>query len=406
MAEGLGTTRKRELMREIILSLHDGEDIRRAKERFVREVGSVTSVEIAEIEQALIAEGMPVEQIKQFCNVHALLFEEQLAQEAKDQSSPSHPVELFKAENRKIEEMCAKIEAALGSRRPGSVEFKETRASLLDLIEKLRPIDLHYVRKEQVLFPYLEKHDFTGPSTVMWGKHDDIRRMLKESIAAVKEAGSPDAIKEAGADHVTPLIEEIRGMITKEELILFPTAMERIEVPEWVEILKHGDEVGYAFISPPRETEFALNDLRALEAEGSVSDAEGTITMPSGTLSMDELVSIFSTLPIDLTFVDAQDGVRYFSEGADRIFTRPRSIIGRKVQACHPPRSLAAVEAILDDFKAGRKNSESFWLTMNGRFILIQYFAVRGKDGSYLGTLEASQDVTAIRALEGERRLL
>ena len=110
MAEGLGTTRKRDLIKSIILSLHEGEDVKRAKERFVREVGTVTSVEIAQIEQALIAEGMPPEQIKQFCNVHALLFEEQLQQETRNAASPSHPVQLFSAENRKIEELCGIFE--------------------------------------------------------------------------------------------------------------------------------------------------------------------------------------------------------------------------------------------------------------------------------------------------------
>jgi hypothetical protein len=130
------------------------------------------------------------------------------------------------------------------------------------------------------------------------------------------------------------------------------------------------------------------------------------IQLPTGALSLHQLVAIFSTLPVDLTFVDAEDRVRFFSEGPDRVFARSRAILGRKVHHCHPPRSVEVVDRILADFRSGRQNVAEFWINFQGRFVHIRYFAVRNGGNEYLGTLEVTQDLTALRRLEGERRLL
>jgi DUF438 domain-containing protein len=142
-----------------------------------------------------------------------------------------------------------------------------------------------------------------------------------------------------------------------------------------------------------------------LKATNQASIADG-IGLPTGTLALEQLIAIFSTLPVDLTFVDADDRVAFFSEGPNRVFARSRAIIGRKVQNCHPPRSVDVVDRILSDFREGRQNVAEFWIQFMGRFVHIRYFAVRAEDGRYLGTLEVTQDVGSIRALEGERRLL
>jgi DUF438 domain-containing protein len=130
------------------------------------------------------------------------------------------------------------------------------------------------------------------------------------------------------------------------------------------------------------------------------------VQFPSGTLSFEQLLGLFNNLPVDLTFVDAEDRVGFFSEGPDRVFARSRAIIGRAVQNCHPPKSMAIVEKILADFKAGRQSVSEFWIEMGGKFVHIRYFAVRDEAGAYLGTLEVTQDLTRLRALKGERRLL
>ncbi len=128
--------------------------------------------------------------------------------------------------------------------------------------------------------------------------------------------------------------------------------------------------------------------------------------MPTGNVTVEQLTSVLSTLPLDLTFVDADDRVAFFTEGPDRIFARSKAIIGRKVQHCHPPSSVDVVDRILDDFREGRQNVAEFWIDFHGKFVHIRYFAVRDKAGAYLGTVELTQDIAPLRALEGERRIL
>ena len=127
---------------------------------------------------------------------------------------------------------------------------------------------------------------------------------------------------------------------------------------------------------------------------------------PTGNVTVQQLTLVLSTLPLDLTFVDADDRVAFFTEGPDRIFARSKAIIGRKVQHCHPPSSVDVVDRILDDFRAGRQNVAEFWIDLRGKFAHIRYFAVRDKEGKYLGTVELTQDIAPLRQLTGERRLL
>jgi len=204
---------------------------------------------------------------------------------------------------------------------------------------------------------------------------------------------------------VSPLIEETEGMIFKEENILFPTSLEKLNPGDWVEILRESNDIGYAYIQKPGETGVLTKDLQAaLHEEPTFQD--GVVSMPNGTFCLTELTYLLNTLPIDLTFVDADDTVKYFSEGRGRIFRRTRAIIGRKVQNCHPPQSVDVVEKILTSFKEGIRDSVDFWINLEGKQVYIRYFAVRDNGGRYLGTLEVTQDITEIKKLEGEKRLL
>jgi uncharacterized protein len=128
--------------------------------------------------------------------------------------------------------------------------------------------------------------------------------------------------------------------------------------------------------------------------------------MSTGHVSVEQLTAVLSTLPLDLTFVDSEDRVAFFSEGPDRIFARSKAIIGRKVQHCHPPRSADTVNKILEDFRSGRENVAEFWINFHGKFVHIRYFAVRDTQGGYLGTVELTQDIAPLRGLQGEKRLL
>jgi len=207
----------------------------------------------------------------------------------------------------------------------------------------------------------------------------------------------------AAHDIAGPTIAAVDEMIFKEENILFPTSLETLTPEDWGMIYHESPRFGYCLAEPGDE----YDPPRTQPAEHSGSlPAGGAVVLPTGALSEDQLLGIFSVLPVDITFVDADDRVAFFSEGPDRVFERPRSIIGRKVQNCHPPSSVDVVERILSDFRAGRQNVAEFWIPLQERFVHIRYFAVRDRKGEYLGTVEVTQDLTHVRALEGERRLL
>jgi PAS domain S-box-containing protein len=377
---------RKRILKEILAKLHGGLPLEKAKEQFQAEIGPVTSREIFELEQSLLEDGVPAEEIKKFCNVHALLFDGSLEKSMEDPSDPAHPVALFKAENAEIKRRVDSARALLPSLKEG-IGADWVR----QLIGELRAVEKHYERKEHLLFPYLEKAGFYGPSKVMWGKHNEVRELFKKAAAA----GPADFPSAAQA-----LLDEVDGMIFKEESILFPASLEKLKPADWAEIFRESAQAGYVFIEPPAAAEEALD---IAQNRSSLSGA--VVSLPSGTLALGELTALLNALPVDLTFVDADDTVRYFSEGADRVFLRARSIIGRKVQNCHPPQSLGAVEKILKGFKDGSKSSEEFWINMKGRVIHIRYFALRGPEGKYLGSLEVTQDITAIKKLEGEKRL-
>jgi PAS domain S-box-containing protein len=201
------------------------------------------------------------------------------------------------------------------------------------------------------------------------------------------------------------LIEEVDGMIFKEEKILFPTSLEKLNVQDWVEILKETENVGYGFIAKPKETSLLIEELKRAVLEEPQAKEEA-ISFPTGEVKLEELLGIFNTLPVDITFIDKDDTVKFFSEGPNRIFLRTKSIIGRKVQNCHPPKSVHVVERILESFKEGKRDAVDFWINYKGKFVYIRYFAIRDRNRNYLGTLEVSQDVSNIRELEGEKRLL
>jgi PAS domain S-box-containing protein len=379
-------SRKKELVRSVIRQLHHGLPVEKAKEQILSEVGKLTSLEITDIEQSLIDEGVPPEEIKKFCNVHALLFEDALENVVGAPDSPSHPLALLSRENREIEKITEGVRAAV--RRADS-------AGVTAQLKRLAGLDRHYSLKENALFPSLEKHGFPGPSKVMWSKHDEVRGMLKKVLASE----TPDA-----AD-LDSLLAEVVGMIFKEENILFPAARERIPAKEWLAISRACNEIGYSFISG-HPLHDALQDAENADGNPSEMAHAGEVVVPTGRFSLEELTALLDTMPLDITFVDANDRVKYFSQSPDRIFVRATSVLGRDVKNCHPPQSVHKVTRIVESFKDGTRDHADFWIRLQGKLVHIRYFAVRNREGTYLGTLEMTQDITGIQSLSGERRLL
>lgn len=403
MSGSTGKNTKKEVMKDIILKLHQGLSAEAAKERFETEVGDISSTEIAEIEQALINDGLSPEEIKKFCNVHALIFQSALEKSASEETFPSHPVYLFRQENREIEKLVASVRSF--AEKPEEDEFPAFKAKLKEMLLTLRGIETHYERKEQLLFPFLEKQGFFGPSKVMWGKDNEVRDLLKTARQGIDHLSEWQELASYNKQSLEPLLEEVLGMIFKEENILFPTSLEKLSAADWVEILRESDDIGYVYIEKPEETGALMKELKTVLLEEPVF-RDNAVSFATGTLPLNELMYLLNTLPVDITYVDSEDRVKYFSDSKDRIFRRTRSVIGRNVENCHPPQSLEVVREIVASFKEGKRDRYEFWLTVKEKFLYVQFFAVRDKEGHYLGTLEVAQDVTEIRKLEGEKRLL
>lgn len=206
-------------------------------------------------------------------------------------------------------------------------------------------------------------------------------------------------------------MSEVNEMIFKEENILLPMALSKLTEDEWLKIARESEEIGFCLTAPEREwiPERAEEPVEALEQTEDTSTSgtpQGFIRFETGIVSVQQLELLLNHLPVDLTFIDENDVVRYFSHGKERIFARTKAVIGRTVQNCHPPQSVHVVEKLLEDFKAGRKDVEDFWIPIKDKFVYIRYFAVRDSEGRYLGTLEFTQNIAPIRALEGQKRIL
>ncbi|MFZ0390556.1 MAG: DUF438 domain-containing protein, partial [Calditrichia bacterium] len=397
--------KRKELLKELILKLHKGEGAEAIKKQIIRIMGKVPYGIVVEAEQELISEGLPAQEVLQLCDVHGQALKGLIDPEGAKTVEAGHPVHTFQKENEALITEIRKLEPVLEKIKKEQNEGK-LRQLLMDaraIYNALMDVDKHYRRKENLLFPYLEKYGITGPPTVMWGKDDEIRAQLKAALTVLTNDGQINP-EEASAlvDLVLhPAVEAVEEMIYKEEDILFPMTLDALTEVEWYEIYSQSDEIGYCLYDPQEKWE-----PQGIEPRGKSASGDGNIQLPTGRFTLDELISLFRTLPVDITFVDQDDTVRYFSDSEERIFDRNRAILGRKVQMCHPPSSVHVVEQILSDFKSGRQDVAEFWIQLKGRFIHIRYFAMRDGQGEYLGTLEVSQDLTHVRSLEGEQRLL
>jgi DUF438 domain-containing protein len=371
-----------------------------------RLLGDVPYGEVVEVEQELIAEGLPMAEVLRLCDVHTAALKGVISQEGAGVAPPGHPVHTMQQENRAIEWELTHLERVLVEVQslPADADVLEPMQQVRARFNALMDVDKHYRRKEYLLFPHLEKHGITGPPTVMWGKHDETRALLKNAIQALETSVGlkGDEARALVPRLLRPAIEALSGMIDKEEQILLPMCLDTLDDAEWMDIASQSNEIGYCLFDP---TDVWLPEGFSPAPATRVVD-EGRIQLPSGAFTPTELQAILNTIPFDLTFVDSDDTVRYFTQGKERIFDRNRAILGRKVQFCHPPHSVHVVEQILAAFKAGQKDNAAFWLTMKGRFLHIEYLALRDDAGKYLGTLEVSQDLTAKRELQGDRRLL
>lgn len=519
MSEQHAVDRQKKIV-EILQLLHNGGNFEAAKRIFDATFDGVDVAEITGAERELIASGLNPMEIQTLCNVHAAVFRGKINNGEKTPMAevPGHPVQVLKLENVVLlsllnDELLPTLKKwQQGPSGPGAADDADALlVRMQNALADLSTIDKHYARKENLIFPLMDKYGITAPPKVMWGVDDDIRGWIKDAAKLVNQTPLPDAYAIEAA--VEKAAKEVDEMIFKEEEIMLPMVLEVFTPADWAMIARESGPIGYTLIPdplpwqptaeelaqkpkpsalaaqlnemaqaladsqqlgskrpkaaadtdvitqihgdvpmpvPPADVMAKLQAAKAGDGDDSNVPNGGTATepetngprisvqaprhlgtpvtgaatsgtdvgrieidgvnparvlLPTGSFDLAELTNMLRLLPLDLTFVDATDTVRWFSDSGGRVFPRTTAVIGRLVQNCHPPKSVDKVEQILADFHRGAATHADFWLDIHGRMIYIRYFAITDPAGTYLGCLEVTQDITDIRALEGEKRL-
>jgi len=399
---------KKELLKELIKQLHEEEEPTPELRKKVKEIlSSISAPQIARVEEELIKEGMSPHEIFRMCDIHLEVFKEALSENL-DLAPPGHPVNILMGEHAKLVEFADELFQTVQELK--KVKDFPFAANIIgkiqDILSHFKEAEKHYLREENVLFPYLQKKGITQPPKIMWMDHYQIRILKKRLFELIEGRGITSSYNEFVSElekATIALAEYQSGHFKKENKMLFPTGLRVISDEEWKIIRAEFDEIGYCCFTPDRP-EMAKKKEKAEKIEKT--EQEGIITFETGKLAPEVLEAVLDTLPIDITFVDKDDKVAYFSNSKDRIFVRSKAIIGRSVQNCHPQRSIHIVNRIINEFREGKKDKAEFWIKLGDIYAYIRYFAVRDKEGNYLGTLEVSQDIAPIKAIEGEKRLL
>ncbi len=397
MSELINNSAKRlEAIYNFASRLVDGENGKMLIEHHKQVIDTISPMEAMQVLDNLLVNGFPNEVVKTNVGKIINVFYKSLSTYQWNKPSEGHFLNYLMLENREVEiimtDLKSVIKTFFNSEKPNIETFS---TQLRVMISKLKAYELHYIKKENILFPYIEK---AFPEyrclQVMWSFHDDFRKSIKtlDSILLSEQPDKEQLNKELGK-----LFFVVMPIIFREEQIVFPVALSAIPEKSWAEMLQQSFEVGWCYIQDP-----------IIRRDPSISsfNISGNVNLGTGALSPEQLILLLNHLPVDITFVDENDEVRYFSGAKHRIFPRSQAIIGRKVQNCHPPESVHVVNEIIEAFRSGQKEHADFWIQMKGMFIHIRYFALRNEKGNYKGIIEVSQDATEIRTLQGDRRLL
>jgi len=382
-------------------------------------IDNVTPFQAMVVLDRLITEGNSVAEVKAGTGKILNIFHRSLSTFEWEKPGEGHFIHYLMLENREVEKRIEKLRELTKKFFNGTDEDENhLRSGMLDVITDLKLYELHYLKKENILFPFIEK---AFPSyrclKIMWSFHDDFRHSLK-SLEEILSHAFP--AREILNREVGKLFFTVLPVIFREEQIVYPVALRALPAEAWREMLSQAVDEEWCYIKPPakgpsqgsgpgtaagQETGAGVASSSGATDSATGGSAKET-DLGTGALTAAQITMMLNRLPVDITFVDEDDEVRYFSGTKERIFPRSKAIIGRKVQNCHPPESVHIVEDILKAFRERRKDHADFWINMRGRFIHIRYFALYDSGGDYRGTIEVSQDVTGIKELDGENRLL
>ena len=378
---------RQEILKNLMLRLHAGEDKEVIQEEFNEVFDEITPYEIQLMERNLMTEGITFAEIMSLCNVHANLMGSKVNTQTTvaDFEQPGHPVHVMKMENLAIRGALDRVERLL-------VNFLETKDSTIEKglrrqVSLLDQFENHYQRKEYAMFPIMEKKGITAPPKVMWGVHDQIRDLYRDFKKALNDG------KESTLEEFQIARDEMLEMIQKEENILIPMVEQVFHVDDWETIASQSPEYGYCIVKP--EKEWAVKKSFSPVKEETQVESEGDIPLSTGSLSLKELNLILNLLPMELSFVDAQNIVKYYNEGngEEKIFKRTPSAIGRDVILCHPPRVHETVQTIFEQLKSKQKEKEEMWFKTEDKMVHVTYHAVWDEEENYMGCLEYVQDI-------------
>lgn len=392
-----------EQLKTYLRRLSAGESLESVRADFAEEFQDVEASEIMKAEQEMMKEGTPLEEVQKLCDIHSALFhgatrEEQIANaenevmasvkrarelaaqkdyKNKDKKAaelaamPGHPLHTLTQENEVLDGWISEAQERLDAHR-----------ELGDLFTRIRELSVHYAKKGDLLYPLLKvRYEISGPSDVMWTVDDEIR----DELAELSKIENRDAEWEK---RLRAVLQRADEMIYKENNILFPICAVNFSEEEWHGIYR--DSQDYADCLGVTKENWP--EAKTAEEPAASQKHEGEIVMPGGHMTVEQLTALLNTIPLEITFVDADNINRFFNEG-HKVFKRPGMAIDREVFSCHPPKIEPMVRAIIDDFRTGRRDSVPVWMEKKGRTMLVTYMAVRDKEKNYLGTVEIVQDM-------------
>ena len=378
---------RQEKLKELMLRLHQGEKEEIIQEEFNHYFDSISPYEIQVMERNLMQEGITYEEIMRLCKIHASLMSAKVeaGEEMPDFEKEGHPVMVLKKENLALRGAIDRIErllqAYVSSKDEDLLKGLKRQISLLDQFEN------HYLRKEYALFPIMESKGITAPPKVMWGVHDEIREIYKNFKQAFDEQAD-DVM-----DQFLAAKEELLEMIFKEENILIPMVAQAFHVDDWEKMAQDTPQYGYCIVTP--EAEWKVEKKASTVQSKEEIQETGDIPLSTGSLSLEQLDLLLNLLPMELSFVDKDNIVKYYNEGngEEKIFKRTKSAIGRDVINCHPPKSHAIVKQLFEQLRSGQKEKEEMWFKKEDKMIHVTYHAVRNAQGEYMGVLEYVQNI-------------
>ena len=410
--------KKLEIVHEIKSAYDEGKiSLEEARKALKDRVQHLAPYEIAIIEQEMVEETED-ECIKEDIQAMLEVFQDVLV--TKDQELPeNHPISCYRRENAKMKELLLSVEDL--------VQYPLIKNQWLELYEELLKFKIHLSRKQNQLYPVLEKKGFTRPTTTMWTLDDFIRDEIAECYNLLLEDKEEEFIGKQAE-----LVADVRDLMDKEDNILYPTSLEMINEEEFRYMAEGDQEIGFAYISVQADKSgnsasasssasastagaplFGLSsapgfaeELAGLLGKYGFNNKEEKLNVSTGQLTLEQINLIYQHMPVDLSYVDENELVCFYTDTKHRVFPRSKNVIGRDVKNCHPKASVHIVEEIIKKFRSGEQDKAEFWINKPDLFIYIIYYAVRDENGKFRGVLEMMQDCTHIRSLQGSQTLL